>query len=265
MPFVRTFPSFVTAVESMLQPTDMGINADLTRDVSSAAPETRSTVDDAYTRLVDAIFRSLDSIAKEVPSTTTGAGTSTDPEDKEKLNAEILLIENTFHLTSELSSDASLLRNPVLAACKQKAENSMRTHRSRYLNAIIRRPLGRLLDFLEGVEGDRSKSGQATYGRSAFKKVLSSYDSKTVKRDIEQLKRRVEKHFGGEGQAADDGATTQYSSGQGHARLVGEILAECEGRFGEVLERTEGVVREVYAGELEVGFSRGDVAAAFRR
>lgn len=254
MAFVRIFPTFVASVEGMLQPADSG--ADIGRDV--AAPETRGTVDDAYERLVSAMFRSLDSIAKEVPNPASG----TDPEDKEKLNAEILLIENCWHLSTDLAADPSLLRNPVLAACRQKADTSMRTHRARYLNAVIRRPLGRLLDFLEGLEADRSKSGQATYGRSAFKKVLSSYDAKTVRRDIEQLKRRVEKHFGGEA-AADD--QSQYSSGQGHARLVGEMLAECEARYVDVLERTEGAVRDVYAGELEIGFSKVDVGGAFRR
>lgn len=258
MAFIRIFPTFVAAVEGMLQPADIG--ADLGRDMAAmtAAPETRGTVDDAYERLVSAMFHTLDSIAKEVPNTASG----TDPEDKEKLNAEILLIENCWHLSADLAADPSLLRNSILLACRQKADTSMRTHRTRYLNAVIRRPLGRLLDFLEGVEADRSKSGQATYGRSAFKKVLGAYDAKTVRRDIEQLKRRVEKHFGGEG-AADD--QSQYSSGQGHARLVGEMLAESEARYLDVLERTEVVVRDVYAGELEMGFSRVDVGGAFRR
>lgn len=284
MAFVRIFPAFLTTIEGMLVAPDTNslvdaasLNTNTASTPSGAAthaPETRQTVNDAYTRLTSAIFRALDSIAKDSSSSATAASTNgmaagADPEDKEKLNAEILLIENTFHLTTELSSDPTLLRNPVLEACRAKAETSLRTHRARYLNAVIRRPLGRLLDFLEGVEADRSKSGQATYSRSAFKKVLSSYDSKSVRRDIEQLKRRVEKHFapaeGEEGQGQGHGQGHGQGLGQGHARLVGEVLGECEGVFEQVLERAERVGREVYGGEVEVGWGKGDVSGAFRR
>lgn len=257
MTFVRIFPTFVSAIESMLQPADTTDPLAL-NPASSYAPDTRALVDEAYTSLTAAMFRTLDSIAKETPS----ASNTADPEDKEKLNAEILLIENTFLLSSDLSADATLLRNPVLNGCRTKADTTMHTHRSRYIAAVIRRPLGRLLDFLEGVEADQSKSGQATYGRSAFKKVLGAYDAKTVRRDIEALKRRVEKHFHGEG--AEEGQVASHV-GQGAQRLVGEILAECEARYGDVLDRTERVVREVYNGDLEVGFGKNDVGQAFRR
>ncbi|KAL8802757.1 MAG: hypothetical protein Q9182_003592 [Xanthomendoza sp. 2 TL-2023] len=245
--FMKTFPIFSLAIEAMLPPlTQLPI---------------RTHVDEAYRNINRAMFESLKYIAKETPAATqpiaAGGG---DPEDKEALNYHILLIENMNHYIEELYAKD----NPVLSDWKIQAQREMTEHMDLYLAAVLRRPLGKLLDFLESAEmllanlaPDQSPPLLATtrpsHSRAVVKKVLAVYDAREMRKGIETLKKRVEKHFG----EADD---VSLSRG-----LVGTVLRECEGKYLGVGERTRKVVREVYEGSVEVEWRDEDVVGAFRK
>ena len=160
------------------------------------------------------------------------------------------------HYSSELDARA----NPVLESWKSRARADLADHLALYLSAIIRRPLGKLLDFLESTEAlllaapdPRAVAARASHSRATFRKLLATYDAREIRRGIETLRKRVEKHFG-EGD--------EVGGGRG---LVGVVLGECESRYYSVGDRAARVVREVYEGSLEVEWKREDVVAAFRR
>ncbi|KAK4697515.1 exocyst complex component 1, partial [Lecanoromycetidae sp. Uapishka_2] len=242
--FMRTFPNFSLSIENMLQPTNDELPV-------------RIMVNDAYQRTVQTMFESLKFIAKESPNAaaSTAAG---DPEDKEALNYHILLIENMNHYIEEVATR----NNSILDEWNFRARAEMGEHMELYLTAVIRRPLGKLLDFLESTEtlvrnspsSSKSIATRASHSRSTFKKILSSYDSKEIRRGIETLKKRVEKHFG-------DGDDTPGLSRE----LIVKVCRECEARYLNVAERVDKVVRDVYDGSLEVEWRREDVVGAFRR
>ncbi|KAF4637967.1 hypothetical protein G7Y89_g123 [Cudoniella acicularis] len=225
--FIRIFPSFSLTLETML--------------ASSGDLEIRETVNHAYTRINKAMFESLKVIARENPSAQTSGA---DPEDKEALNYQILLIENMNHYLEEVDVRA----NPVLEDWKQNAAQEMDEHMTLYLGAVIRRPLGKLLDFLESTESLKlsrqpgepaSKiSGMPSHSKSTFKKVLAGYDSKEIKRGIETLKKRVEKHFGD----ADDPGLSRG--------LVAKVLQNCERFYEKVEDRILTISRDVYDGDI---------------
>ena len=243
--FMKTFPNFTTAIENMIPPSP----------IVSTLP-IRTHLNDAYAKLNKAMFESLKFIAKETPSTT--AAPTGDPEDKEALNYHILLIENMNHYIEEVP----VRGNPILSEWQSRAATEMSEHLDLYLSSVIRRPLGKLLDFLESTESllDNLPAGEpatniatrASHGRSVAKKTLAGYDAKEIRRGIETLKKRIEKHFGDE----DAG---------GNRALVGKVTKECEGRYLKVWERVQRVVAEVYEGELEVEWRREDVTGPFRR
>lgn len=243
--FMKTFPNFSIALENMLPPT---------RSLDHLP--VRATVNDAYDRINKAMFESLKFIAKESPTAT--AATAGDPEDKEALNYHILLIENMNHYVEEVA----VRKNPVLEDWNFRARAEMNEHMELYLAAVIRRPLGKLLDFLESTESlirnnpgsPTSIATRASHSRSNFKKILSSYDAKEIKRGIETLKKRVGKHFG----EGDDTAGLSRE-------LVTRVFRECEGRYVQIGERVNKVVRDVYESSLEVEWRREDVVSAFRR
>lgn len=239
---MRIFPSFSLALETML--------------VTSVDLDIRQTVNQAYARIIKTMFESLKVIARENPTAQTAGA---DPEDKEALNYQILLIENMNHYLEEVDTRS----NPVLEEWRENATQEMDEHMSLYLAAVIRRPLGKLLDFLESTESlmQSRQPGEPlskisimpSHSKATFRKILAGYDSKEIRRGIETLKKRVEKHFGD----ADD---PNLSRG-----LVFKVLQNCEKYYEKVEDRILTVSRDVYDGEIIVEWTKADVSSAFKK
>jgi hypothetical protein len=121
---------FSVAIENMLPPASEG----------GDKLEIRDMVDEAYQRINKAMFESLKVIAKESPTVMASQGQG-DPEDKEALNYHILLIENMNHYMEEVDARSVT----VLEFWKSKAQDEYSEHMSLYVDAVIRRPLGKLL------------------------------------------------------------------------------------------------------------------------
>ncbi len=128
--FMKTFPHFSVAIENMLPPASEG----------GDQLEIRRMVNEAYQRINKAMFESLKVIAKESPAVMASQGQG-DPEDKEALNYHILLIENMNHYMEEVDAHA----DSVLELWKHKAQDEYNEHMELYVDAVIRRPLGKLL------------------------------------------------------------------------------------------------------------------------
>lgn len=240
--FVRVFPLFAAAIENMMV-------------VAETSSSSRRSIDRAYDRIIKSMFESLKVIARENPATLTSSGA--DPEDKEALNYHILLIENMNHFLEEVDTHGL----EILEDWKNAANAEMNEHMNLYLNAVMRRPLGRLLEYLENIEAQLASSkptstiaAQPSNAKGTFNKVLSGYDGREVRKGVEALRKRVEKHFGD----ADDAP----SSASGRA-LVNRVLNECEKFYGEVEIRISTITSTVYGGDVLFEWPRAEVKAAF--
>ena len=247
--FMKTFPEFAAIVENML-PLPMANNL-----------EVRHLVNDVYIKINKAMFESLKFIAKESPVVMAGqkaqGQTGGEAEDKEILNYHILLIENMHHYLEEVKPKG----NPILDEWKDNARKEMREHMDLYIDAVIRRPIGRLLDFVESTEssikiateGPTSIANRASHSRSTVKKLLSTFDTNQINKGIDQLKKRVNKHFG----EADEPGLSQT--------LITKVLRECADKYVDVYDRMARIVADVYEGKLEMEFRREDIPIAFKR
>lgn len=243
--FMRVFPHFSTAIENML--------SSPTRVFS----ETRLNVNDAYNKINRAMWESLKFIAREAPghqAIATGAGG--DPEDKEALNYHILLIENMNHYIEEV--DVRDL--PVLETWKDRAVQDYHEHLKLYIDAVIRRPLGKLLDFVESTESLLTTVSnpadialRTSHSKLVVKKLLASYDTKEIRRGGDLLKKRVEKHFGD----ADDPGLSRS--------LVVKVLSECDTRYADAYDRMKAIIDTVYEGQINLEWNKEDASAMFRR
>ncbi|KZF24941.1 hypothetical protein L228DRAFT_217317 [Xylona heveae TC161] len=248
--FMRVFPNFSTAIENMVPLVD-----------DKDEYEVTDMINNAYQRISRAMFESLRVIAKEGPTAMAGHGVqgqgAGDPEDKEALNYHILLIENMNHYLNEVESRDSA----VLESWREQAAREMAEHMELYIDAIIRRPLGKLLDFVESTEAvisatsdPTSIASRASHSRQTFKKIVSSYDIRELRRGVEALRKRVEKHFG----EADEPNLS--------AALVQKVLKECESRYLDVADRTRRIAETVYdGGAADIEWRKDDILNAFRR
>lgn len=119
----------------------------------------------------------------------------------------------------------------------------------------------RTQEFIESTEtllASRGGSPQtiaqrSSHSRSVFKKLVNSHDAKEIRKGIEALKKRVDKHFGD----ADDPSISRD--------LVFKVLKECERKYIGVSERVQRINQDVYQGEVEVDWGTQEVQGAFRR
>ncbi|KAJ2962979.1 hypothetical protein NQZ79_g1897 [Umbelopsis isabellina] len=173
LPFIRVFP--VLRLEAA------GAGAEPNSKV-------RALINSAYERVVNGMVSSLDAIARE-----SDAG----GDDKEQLNAHIMTIENMHHFYHELRAH----KIAVLDRWVKHAKNQYETSLNSYIKVVIRRPLGRLLEFFEGVETMMKTSTaeevsfHMNYNKAQLRKVIAQYPAKEIKKSLEQLYKRVDKHF----------------------------------------------------------------------
>ncbi|KIW41146.1 uncharacterized protein PV06_06729 [Exophiala oligosperma] len=257
--FMRVFPEFTAAVEDMIP-----------QEFTLDSLDVRFTVNDAYTRLLKAMWESLNFIAKDNPAgasgpTSANAPTSGDPEDKEALNYHILLIENMNYFVEEVKTH----NNGVLDEWVERAGQDQVSHLGQYTDAVIRRPLGKWLDFLESTEammknissGDyASIASKPSHSRSSAKKILGVYDMKEVRKGVETLKKRIEKHFSDADEGGLGASTSSLSRG-----LIGRVCEECATRYAHAWDRMRVVIDRVYEGGLEIEWRKEDVQMMFRR
>ncbi|KAH8843941.1 hypothetical protein MCOR27_005857 [Pyricularia oryzae] len=262
-PFIRIFPNFSAAVENMMADVDSEQNV-------------RKLVDREYERIIRSMFDSVKMIARDNPSVSAAANSSLpDPEDKEALNYHILMIENMNYFLDELSkshgqSSGGTQEPDVLQQWKEKASSDLAEHMSMYLNAVMRRPLGKLLEHLENVEAQLASgktasavAAQPSNSKAIFNKVLGNYDAKEVRKGLEALRKRVEKHFG-DSDEGSGGAGPGYSQQHEHTQgLVNRVLRECERFYTDVGSRIENITTNVYGGDVLFEWPRAEVKAAF--
>jgi hypothetical protein len=240
----------------------------------NAGLDVRDTVNEAYEKIAKAMFDSLQAIAKD--NTSHQQSGTKDDDDKEQLNSHISMIENMHYYRETVNGSG----NQSLAKYKSKAQSLFQEHLGLYLKAVIRRPLGRLLvysivdlsnrkDFLQGVETfvqsnpSEDVTARISFSKSAFRKVLSHYDPKELRKGIDLLHRRVDKHFG---QVQDDSDGLYGSRGPAIAKeLVQEVWGECQKEYVEVVELCKRIVTTHYADGVQIEFSRNDVNEAFAR
>ncbi|CAK7206689.1 hypothetical protein SEUCBS139899_009493 [Sporothrix eucalyptigena] len=256
--FMRIFPNFSAAVENMLADIDPSLGV-------------RRTIDGEYDRILRSMFDSLKVIARENPTMTVAAAGSADPEDKEALNFHILLIENMNHYLEDVDNPRGLR---VLDDWKAAAAAELTEHMGLYLNAVMRRPLGRLLEHLENVEAQLAAgrppaavAAQPSNSKAMFNKVLGSYDAKEVRKGIETLRKRVEKHFSTADDDQNSGlslpSSLSSSSNKHNNALVNYVVRECEAFYNDVENRIGNITTNVYGGDVLYEWPRAEVKQAF--
>ncbi|TKA36144.1 hypothetical protein B0A55_13522, partial [Friedmanniomyces simplex] len=128
----------------------------------------------------------------------------------------------------------------VLAEWRGKAMMERAEALEAYVGRVITRPLGKLLDFLDSTESllalhptnPTAIASRPSSSRKTARNLFAQYDGKELRRGVETLRKRIEKHFGD----ADEEAISR-----GLVALVGK---ECERAYERTVERMERLVRE---------------------
>ncbi|XP_052277522.1 exocyst complex component 1-like isoform X2 [Dreissena polymorpha] len=144
--------------------------------------ERHTDLDKAYQKLVAAIFGSIQRIAAEHPKTPK----------------EVIMMENFHHMHSTLSQ----LKIPCLENEKKEAKAKYNEYLSAYTKERLGRPLEKLHVFVEGVNAKMNQGVkpeevgfQLAFSKTELRKVIKEYTGKEVKKSLENLYKKLEKHL----------------------------------------------------------------------
>ncbi|GAA5888974.1 hypothetical protein JCM5296_002762 [Sporobolomyces johnsonii] len=231
VPFVRVFPLFVARVESQLD--------------GAEALNIRGVVNSQYERIVATMFDCLQQMAK-----MDGEGQGQAPgEGKDQLNYHVILIENMHHIIAVFSNKQKV---PALAPFVQQAREKYDQNLAAYIRLILRRPLARVVDFFAGLEQllrttpPTEVSLHSAYTKSALRRTISDVRAKDLRKAIDALYKRVDKHFG------NDIASPSAE----HTDVLKTVWKACEDELGRLIGNWKGLVAKCYPDEkggIEVG------------
>jgi exocyst complex component 1 len=124
-----------------------------------------------------------------------------------------------------------------------------------------------LQDYFDGVEqvlrttAPSEVSSNSNYSRSALKKVVKEFDSKDVRKHVDVLFKRVEKHF-----TEAPEVSTGESSGITPGTVMVGVWKACEEELLRITEIFAKRISQCYAKSgVSLEYTAADVEAAFKR
>ncbi|KAI9327547.1 exocyst complex component Sec3-domain-containing protein [Obelidium mucronatum] len=240
LPFIRTFPKFVDHMEKCVDGTSL------------PQGQARTVVSNAYSRIVKCIFDTLEAMAKDQ---NDGKGESK-TDDKESLNVHILTIENMHHFHSEIRARKIAGLEQFVKASKVLYDVNVEA----YIKIVIRKPLGKLLEFFENVENLLKSNAPEEVSfhlhKVSLRDVLKKYPGKEIKKGLEQLYKKVEKSF----TATEEEAGTNSHSGS----LLQVVWRGIQEACAKNLKRYEELIALCYSDTgLKVEFTMDDLLGYF--
>ncbi|XP_055534172.1 exocyst complex component 1 [Wyeomyia smithii] len=165
LPYVENFEEFAVTAEAIFKKT-----------------ERRNDLDRWFLKLVEAIFEHIPLHAMEHPKTPQ----------------QVVKMENYHRMHSLLSQ----LKVAVLEQLKKDAKVRYNDALKTYVTKYFGRPLEKLNQFFEGVQQkvqqgvkETEISYQMAYSKQELRKVIAQYPAREVKKGLEQLYKKVEKHL----------------------------------------------------------------------
>ncbi|KAL4230853.1 Exocyst complex component 1 [Mactra antiquata] len=163
--FVHNFEDFANQAESIFR-----------------GSERHADLDKAYQRLVNCIYVNIARIAEDHPKTPR----------------EVILMENFHHMFSILSH----LKIPCLENDKKIAKQKYHDNLNAYTKDRLGRPLEKLHTFVEGIKTKMNQGVKAeevgfqlAFSKQELRKVIKEYPGKEVKKSLDHLYKKLEKHL----------------------------------------------------------------------
>lgn len=271
--FIKIFPAFCKRIEQE-------IKLELPPSVDINELGVRAIVDKSYDQLGKTMIHTLQRAAKESQNVTGqrpgGANVQNaqgdavnDYEDKELLNYHIFMIENMTLMSEGLEPVER--NNEVLSNLCRLSQHTSRREIDLYVDLVMHRPVGKFRAFVDDVEQVYKKNptdNPATkpgLNRSALKKLLLGYDVKELRKGLENLRKRVEKHFSD----MEEGITNR-SDPAFQKRLVAKIWKFTEARYVTLFNKLSMICQRHYstAGDsgyvCAVEFTESDITQSFK-
>lgn len=182
-------------------------------------------------------------------------------------------------------AETSQLEAGSVSVFLKQAEAIYNENLAAYVRIVLRRPFAKLIvrvpsacaehvlitglqEFFEGVErllkttAPSEVQKNSNYSKSSLKKVLKDFDGKDVRKHIDVLFRRVEKHF----TEAEEKTTREDNSGIAAGTVMVGVWKTCEEELQRMTESFSARISQCYADSgISMEYTSSDVETAFKR
>jgi exocyst complex component 1 len=154
-----------------------------------------------------------------------------------------------------------------MAAFTRRAETIYDENLSSYVRLLLRRSFQKLMDFVEGSEkllqtqAPIDVASNSSYNKGSLKKVIKDNTSKDIRRNIDALFKRVEKHFG-EGDEAQGGGSSSGVAMPGTVLFV--VWKACEDEMINISQKFFKFISTCHK-DSNPEYSIGDIEASFKK
>lgn len=265
---VRVFPLFCQRIEQ-----------DIAQEASAHGGidrlPVRTLINDSYTKVGKAIISRLEKAKADLTSQPLYNGghinseAVADYEDKDLMNYHVLMIENMNLFCEGLEQFSTI--NLALKNVRLNALAFYQKELKLYIDFILHRPIGKLMDFLDSIEQvlrknpDDNPGSKPGLSRSTLKKLLINFDTKELRKVVDTLYKRVEKHFTEEifSQSSPANLTS-------NRKLIAKVWTQTETEFVAFVRKLRPYIEKYYnmVGDsgyvCRIDFSDDDIVDAFK-
>lgn len=172
-----------------------------------------------------------------------------------------------------------------VAVFSRRAESIYDEDLSAYVKIVLRRPFAKIIvshrtfasmteleldpqDYFESIERllkstlPTEVSSNGNYNKSALKKVVKEYNAKDIRKIVDALFKRVEKHF----TEASEKTTTEESGGIAPGTVLVGVWKACEEELLRITELFLKRISQCYGDSgVTLEYTASDIEAAFKR
>ncbi|KAJ1912004.1 hypothetical protein H4219_005760 [Mycoemilia scoparia] len=181
--FVHVFPNAVQKLENL---------------IGNTMTPARSIVNQAYDHISASIFKTLNDLGK-LADQHVAKNTEDKDAEKEKINASIISLVNMDALIVGLKgvnySSMSTISEHIEEAKRLYTENM-----EDYIKMLLKRPIGKIMDFFNEVEKIKYKNPSANLDSTqcstkALQVLLNHHKPKVLKEGLRNMFKRIDKHM----------------------------------------------------------------------
>ncbi|KAL4400181.1 phosphatidylinositol-4,5-bisphosphate binding protein [Malassezia pachydermatis] len=242
LPVFAAFPAFVQRMEQQLSDAD-----DL---------QVRATVDAGYERLSRTMIATIQTLPRNAHAMD---------DDKGQLNHFTILLENMHYISVRIRP--GMPPNPALAQLQSQAQHLLKTSRDGYVQSVLRRPLGKVMDFGHGVDAllpttpANEVALHSAFSKSAAKKLLRDLTVKDTRKAVEALSKRVQKHFDDD----EVSASAVTAERDEIADVLSQVWRAAEDAYVRELDRFARILKTCYPdNHLHMDVTTNDVRRLFQ-
>lgn len=170
-------------------------------------------------------------------------------DDKERTHRNISVLQNVYYLIDQLKT----INTPALSEMINELAKVFNKVKDIYFQKQLHKSIGKVTEFVQSYESiEKMNNGTTTKSnKKHLKTLLSGYTSKDITQKVQEIRRKIEKHF----MTGDD---------MFERELVNRLWLDMESEYALQFQKLNAIIRKEFGNEIEYTLSKQEIHSIFR-